>query len=87
MDICAKAVAEHFPFQAVEEHHPPVPEDIQLKIAYWSFPRKENNIQLYSCIAHGTLDEFHLAELTLRWKNVKNVIQIGMCILSSTEKF
>lgn len=78
VDFCAKVVAEHLPFQAVEEYQPPVPEQIQLKIAFWSFPQSEDNIQLYTCIAHGTLDEFHLAELILKWNNVKKVIQIGM---------
>ena len=78
VDLCAKVVAKHFPFEAVEEYKPPIPEQIQLKISYWSFPQCEDDIQLYSCLAHGTMDEFQKAELIMKLNNVKDVFQIGM---------
>ena len=62
----------------MEDYQPPIPEEIQLKVAYWSFPRREDDIQLYCCLAHASIEEFQKAELILKLKNVKDVLQIGL---------
>ena len=40
LDICAKVVAIHVPFQRIEERYERIPEPVQRRIIYWSFPPK-----------------------------------------------
>ncbi|VVC95734.1 unnamed protein product [Leptidea sinapis] len=72
-----KCVASHIPFELVEHVYPPVPEQLQLQIAFWSFPDSEDDIRLYSCLANGSADEFQKGEHLFREKAVKDVLQIG----------
>ena len=39
-ELAAREVATSIPFELVEVYHPPVPEQLQLKIASWSFPQQ-----------------------------------------------
>ena len=48
-DLCARYVAANLPFELVESFKQPVPEDLQLKVTYSSFPDNIENIRLYSC--------------------------------------
>nr|CAB3268068.1 zinc finger SWIM domain-containing protein 8 [Phallusia mammillata] len=77
MELCAQAVALHIPFEQVEKMFSPVPENVQLRIAYWSFPDNEEDIRLYSCLANGSPDEFQRGEHLVRARCVRNVLQIG----------
>ena len=43
--MCAQKVACHIPFEVVEHFYPPIPEDLQLRIAFWSFPENEEDIR------------------------------------------
>lgn len=45
VELSAKQVAFHIPFEVVEKVYPPVPEQLQLRIAYWSFPENEEDIR------------------------------------------
>lgn len=47
VELSAKQVAFHIPFEVVEKVYPPVPEQLQLRIAYWSFPENEEDIRYY----------------------------------------
>lgn len=76
-ELSARCVAAHIPFELVEQVFPPVPEELQLRIAYWSFPDNEEDIRLYSCLANGSADEFQRGEHFFRLKNVKDPLQIG----------
>jgi len=58
-ELAAKEVAASIPFELVEQIFPPVPEPLQLRIAYYSFPELEEDIRLYSCLANGAADEFN----------------------------
>ena len=66
VELCARQVAAHIPFEVVERVYPPVPEQIQLRITYWSFPDSEEDIRLYSCLANGSADEFSKGENLFR---------------------
>ena len=66
VELCARQVAAHIPFEVVERVYPPVPEQIQLRITYWSFPDSEEDIRLYSCLANGSADEFIKGEHLFR---------------------
>ncbi|KAF8796402.1 Zinc finger SWIM domain-containing protein 8 [Argiope bruennichi] len=45
VELSAKVVAFHIPFEVVEHVCPPVPEQLQLRIAFWSFPENEEDIR------------------------------------------
>ena len=76
-ELAAREVASSIPFEAVERVYPPVPEPIQLRIAFYSFPDLEEDIRLYSCLAHGSADEFTRGENLFKNKAVKDPLQIG----------
>uniref|UniRef100_A0A8B9SAG1 Zinc finger SWIM-type containing 8 n=1 Tax=Apteryx owenii TaxID=8824 RepID=A0A8B9SAG1_APTOW len=77
VELSAKQVAFHIPFEVVEKVYPPVPEQLQLRIAFWSFPENEEDIRLYSCLANGSADEFQRGEQLFRVRAVKDPLQIG----------
>ncbi|KAG8193595.1 hypothetical protein JTE90_000229 [Oedothorax gibbosus] len=77
VELSAKIVAFHIPFEVVEHVCPPVPEQLQLRIAFWSFPENEEDIRLYSCLANGSADEFQRGEHLYKARAVKELLQIG----------
>uniref|UniRef100_A0A3P9HXX8 Zinc finger, SWIM-type containing 8 n=1 Tax=Oryzias latipes TaxID=8090 RepID=A0A3P9HXX8_ORYLA len=77
VELSAKQVAFNIPFEVVEKVYPPVPEQLQLRIAFWSFPENEEDIRLYSCLANGSPDEFQRGEQLYRIRAVKDPLQIG----------
>ncbi|XP_071586720.1 zinc finger SWIM domain-containing protein 6 isoform X1 [Heliangelus exortis] len=56
LDIAARKVAEKWPFQRVEERFERIPEPVQRRIVYWSFPRSEREICMYSSFNTGVED-------------------------------
>lgn len=56
LDISARKVAEKWPFQRVEERFERIPEPVQRRIVYWSFPRSEREICMYSSFNTGAED-------------------------------
>ncbi|XP_071437239.1 zinc finger SWIM domain-containing protein 6 isoform X2 [Pithys albifrons albifrons] len=56
LDIAARRVAEKWPFQRVEERFERIPEPVQRRIVYWSFPRSEREICMYSSFNTGAED-------------------------------
>jgi len=45
VELAAQAVACHIPFEEVEFFPQPIPEQLQLRIAFWSFPENEEDIR------------------------------------------
>ncbi|XP_024943377.1 zinc finger SWIM domain-containing protein 8 isoform X1 [Cephus cinctus] len=82
-ELSARCVASHIPFELVEHVYPPVPEQLQLRIAFWSFPDNEEDIRLYSCLANGSADEFQRGEHLFRSRSVKDPLQIGFHLSAS----
>ncbi|XP_034935813.1 zinc finger SWIM domain-containing protein 8 isoform X2 [Chelonus insularis] len=82
-ELAARCVASHIPFELVEHVYPPVPEQLQLRIAFWSFPDNEEDIRLYSCLANGSAEEFQRGENLFRSKSVKDPLQIGFHLSAS----
>lgn len=76
-ELAARCVASYIPFELVEHVYPPVPEQLQLRIAFWSFPDNEEDIRLYSCLANSSAEEFHRGEQLFKTKCVKDPLQIG----------
>ncbi|KAE8739955.1 hypothetical protein FOCC_FOCC014527 [Frankliniella occidentalis] len=51
LDITAKIVAENIPFQRIEERYARIPEPVQRRVIFWSFPRDERDICMYSSLS------------------------------------
>ncbi|XP_064602732.1 zinc finger SWIM domain-containing protein 8-like isoform X2 [Liolophura sinensis] len=83
VELAAQSVACNIPFEVVEYFPQPIPEYLQLRIAFWSFPENEEDIRLYSCLANGSADEFQKGEHLYKAKCVRDALQIGFH-LSST---
>lgn len=85
LDICAKVVAENIPFQSIEQRFDRIPEPVQSRIVYWSFPRNETDICMYSSFSNSWKDNngetqklpFHHGVRLLENECVDNVLQIG----------
>jgi hypothetical protein len=77
VDLCARFIASNMPFELVETFSQPVPEDLQLKITFASFPDNPEDIRLYSCLANGNSDDFARGDQLYNCKNVRNLLQIG----------
>ena len=45
VELSAQAVACHIPFEVVEHFPQPIPDEVQLRIAFWSFPENEEEIR------------------------------------------
>ena len=82
-ELSARCVASYIPFELVEHVFPPVPEQLQLRIAFWSFPDNEEDIRLYSCLANSSADEFHRGEQLFKTRCVKDPLQIGFHLSAS----
>ncbi|OQV21645.1 Zinc finger SWIM domain-containing protein 8 [Hypsibius exemplaris] len=83
VELSARQVAIYCPFELVDHHRPPVPEQLQKRIAFWSFPESEEDIRMYSCLASGNAEEFQKGEHLYRAKLVKNLLQIGLHLNAS----
>ena len=77
VELSAREVASSIPFELVEKFYPPVPEELQLRIAFWSFPEDEEDIRLYSCLANGCAEEFNKGEYLVKNRSVVDPLQIG----------
>ncbi|KAM9794232.1 zinc finger SWIM domain-containing protein 6 [Syngnathus typhle] len=84
LDIAARRVAEKWPFQRVEERFERIPEPVQRRIVYWSFPRSEREICMYSSFGSGADESgdesrlpFRRGVALLEGGCVDNVLQVG----------
>lgn len=76
-ELATQKVACHIPFGLVERFDPPVPEPMQCRIAFWSFPQDEEDVKLYTCLANGNSDVFGRAEEALYLNCVCDMLQVG----------
>ncbi|CAH2242795.1 jg25115 [Pararge aegeria aegeria] len=82
LDITAKIVASAIPFQRIEERYERIPEPVQRRVVYWSFPRDERDICMYSSLARAPPDDhrniaFCRGLKLLEAGCVENVLQVG----------
>uniref|UniRef100_A0AAQ4RSI2 Zinc finger, SWIM-type containing 5 n=1 Tax=Gasterosteus aculeatus aculeatus TaxID=481459 RepID=A0AAQ4RSI2_GASAC len=75
LDCAAKAVAEKWAFERVEERFERIPEPVQRRIVYWSFPRNEKEICMYSSFQYGL--PFRRGIRLLETGCVESVLQVG----------
>lgn len=84
LDICAKNVASSIPFQRIEERYNRIPEPVQERICFWSFPRKEFEICMYSSMSQVPMRQDEMKNTTFGQGTklvdqgcVKNALQVG----------
>ena len=83
LDICAKIVAQNIPFQRIEERYDRIPEPVQRRIIFWSFPRNERDICMYSSLSRPNNSveyqnlPFYRGLKLLESACVDNVLQVG----------
>ena len=84
LDICAREVASAIPFQTIEERYNRIPEPVQERIVFWSFPRNEREICMYSSMSRVPASEdeyrsspFYRGIKLLEQNSVRNVLQVG----------
>lgn len=85
VELASQTVACHIPFEVVEKYPQPIPEPLQLRITFWSFPDSEEDIRLYSCLANGSADEFQKGDHLYKNKAVKDTLQIGFHLSATVE--
>lgn len=64
LEIAARFVAEYIPYEYIEQQYSCIPEPVQKRIIFWSFPRDERYIRLYSSISSIFKQDFNLANYT-----------------------
>eukprot|EP00095_Tigriopus_kingsejongensis_P008306 maker-scaffold871_size86487-snap-gene-0.22 protein:Tk08306 transcript:maker-scaffold871_size86487-snap-gene-0.22-mRNA-1 annotation:"hypothetical protein DAPPUDRAFT_306274" len=84
LDICAKCVGQKIPFQQLEESYDRIPEPVQERVIFWSFPRNERDIRMYSSQAQvpSSSQEYHNSPFCrgiklLEQGCVQDVLQVG----------
>ncbi|XP_076267009.1 zinc finger SWIM domain-containing protein 5-like isoform X2 [Rhynchophorus ferrugineus] len=83
LDITAKKVAETVPFARIEERYNRIPEPVQRRIVFWSFPRNERDICMYSSLSRVQTNQepgslaFCKGMKLLETGCVDNVLQVG----------
>ncbi|XP_049644492.1 zinc finger SWIM domain-containing protein 4 [Suncus etruscus] len=93
LDLCAKRVAESWAFEQVEERFSRVPEPVQKRIVFWSFPRSEREICVYSSLGCQTPDSEHDARAPftrglqlLQAGAVDRVLQVGFHLSGNVQE-
>lgn len=83
LDLSAQCVASNIPFQQVEQLTSRIPEPVQLRVAYWSFPRDERDICMYSSLNAAVVQNdtrrlpFQRGVSLLESNSVRDVLQVG----------
>ncbi len=84
LDLCARQVAATWPFEKIEQQYERIPEPVQERIVFWSFPRNERQICMYSSMARipASEDEYRQSSFyrgikLLEHGCVRDVLQVG----------
>ncbi|XP_039277080.1 zinc finger SWIM domain-containing protein 4-like [Nilaparvata lugens] len=88
LDVTARVVAENIPFQRIEERYDRIPEPVQRRIIFWSFPRDERDICMYSSLSRASAApehhnlSFYKGLKLLESGCVDSVLQVGKSMLN-----
>ncbi|CAH8559831.1 unnamed protein product [Schistosoma turkestanicum] len=91
LDLSARVVAEYLPFEYVERMLVHIPEPVQEKIIYYSFPQRDSDIYTYASFhskTDKTRDKIPYYQGLEYFQNncVENVIQIGFHLTGSVRQ-
>ena len=57
LETCARFIGQNLPFELVQLHPQRVPEEVQKRIAYWSFPLEEKRLLEIAKTMHGISED------------------------------
>ncbi|XP_057297984.1 zinc finger SWIM domain-containing protein 6-like [Hydractinia symbiolongicarpus] len=83
LDIAAHCVASSFPYQEIEEKLGVIPDPVQNRVMFYSFPQNESCVELYSSnkihvnAADALKQPYHVGSKILEQGAVSDVLQIG----------
>ena len=78
-ELCCRFVGQSLPFGVVQLYPSRVPEEVQRRIAFWSFPANEWKLRDYARVMGGvTREDFQHA----RRSEVKGMVQSGECVVN-----
>ena len=78
-ELCCRFVGQNLPFGVVQLYPSRVPEEVQRRIAFWSFPANEWKLRDYARVMGGvTREDFQHA----RRSEVKGMVQSGECVVN-----
>ena len=73
-ELCCRFVGQNLPFGVVQLYPSRVPEDVQRRIAFWSFPTDERKLMDCAKVMGGaTVDDIKCARVT----RVEGMVQSG----------
>ena len=55
-ELCSRVVGQTNPFELVQQHQPRVPDELQRRIAFWSFPPSEKQVLEHARVLMGVSD-------------------------------
>ena len=73
-ELCCRFVGQNFPFGSVQLYPSRVPEDVQRRISFWSFPQEEKKLLDYAKVLGGAQE--YDVEIARKIK-VNNMTQSG----------
>lgn len=71
-ELCSRVVGQTFPFELVLQHQPKLPEELQTRIAFWSFPLDKKQVLEYGKMMGARIEDVHDEECV-----VSEMIQTG----------
>lgn len=80
LTLASKFVGEKIPFQLIEERFNRIPEPVQKRVIFHSFPRCEKDIYMYSSFTHDNSNILPFqkgVQIVEHGGLVNNVLQIG----------
>ncbi|XP_060070349.1 uncharacterized protein LOC132550321 [Ylistrum balloti] len=84
--LAAKVTGGHYPCQFLEDHNPPLDEDMIKKVAYWAFPQSESSVKIYVKLAHYKEDDWRDGETLIEEKRIIEIAQVGFMISAILSK-
>ena len=75
-ELCCRCLGQSVPFELVQLHPQRVPEELQRRIAFWSFPLKEARLLEYARLTRNGL-EYSRDRLYANSIEVVNMVQTG----------
>jgi len=83
LDLSAKIVAFYIPFARIEERYDRIPEPVQNRIIFWSFPRNERDICMYSTLSSSLSSSSSSSSESTQSTSSSSVTSCSGCIAGS----
>ena len=55
-ELCSRVIGQTYPFELVQQRQPRLPDELQKRIAFWSFPQSERRVLDHASVVMGMSD-------------------------------